>query len=203
MRRTGTVSSVWPSVFLPGLGHLWASPQHMAAERAGAMPVHPAVNAWLVELVLAWQQTKHVAALKVTQTNLRRGSRTSPQPSGAVCVRQTYKKKHAPVHTSPPTVHISSASLSSSVTCTPPSSGGAKYCCPPDDEEPEGTSSDRSAVSASSGERITPSVRFLFFDDDPRPQPALLNLLGSFTGAPPDAAQLACCAAARACSGSM
>ena len=30
----------------------------------------PAVNAWLVELVLAWQLTQHVAALKVTQADL-------------------------------------------------------------------------------------------------------------------------------------
>ena len=42
----------------------------MAAERAGAVPVHPAVNAWLVELVLAGQLAKYVATLKVTQADL-------------------------------------------------------------------------------------------------------------------------------------
>ena len=30
----------------------------------------PAFDAWLVELVLAWQLAEHIAALKVTQTDL-------------------------------------------------------------------------------------------------------------------------------------
>ena len=54
-------------------------PQHMAAERASAVPVHPAVNAWLVELMLAGQLAQHVATLKVTQADLQ-GEADSSSP---------------------------------------------------------------------------------------------------------------------------
>ena len=47
-----------------------ALPQQVAAERASAVAGGPAVDAWLVELVLTGQLAKHVAALKVTQADL-------------------------------------------------------------------------------------------------------------------------------------
>ena len=49
-----------------------ALPQQVAAERASAVAGGPAVDTWLVELVLAGQLAKHVTALKVTQADLSR-----------------------------------------------------------------------------------------------------------------------------------
>ena len=54
-------------------------PEQVSAERAGPVVCGPAVDAWLVELVLAGQLAQHVAALKVTQADL-----SGKQPAGGM-----------------------------------------------------------------------------------------------------------------------